>query len=231
MNNLRDAAKGLKTLPQNGEERWNRVHEARHLGTITDKDPGALSGSSAESVLEYHQVADLICPGLIVLDIGVGMGNMSRYLHSCLCHVDAMDVADKAETTVQGYVHRFYPVRDIQSLSANKYDLAISMIVAQHMSDENLRQQISHVFRALKPGGIFSLHLAGATRPYMNNIAGPIPAGKDGAMCRTPDYAIDLVGDVLENQPHGLKLLDRRMQWPKFNSYWYFLRITKEGEG
>ena len=199
-------------------EAWNACHRAQH--------EGALSGSDAEEVLRHHRIADMIRPGLVVLDIGVGLGGMSRYLHSRGCIVDALDVADVAEKTVRAYVSRFYVAADIETLTANTYDLAISMIVAQHMCERNLREQIKHVGRALKPGGLFSLHLAGATEGPLNNLPGPIPSGMDGAMCRDPEYALAMIADVL-GTGYTASVLEHRMHWPKFKSYWYWVRILK----
>jgi len=228
MDELRDAVKGLKTLPQDGEERWNKVHAAKHQSHITKENPGALSGSPPTEVLNHHQLIQHIRPGLTVLDIGVGMGGMSKYLKEADCIVDALDVATEAGKTVEQYARQFYSARRISDLPTEEYDLAFSMIVSQHMSDENLREQIEHVYRALKPGGIFSLHLAGATEEDQNNIQGPIPLGKDGAMCRTPNYSLALIKEVLQGANYSTKLLNHRVSFPQFKSYWYFVHIVKE---
>lgn len=202
---------------------WNSIH--------IDPDKvaqGALSGSDPEDVLGHHQLMSFIRPGLTVLDIGVGLGGMAKYLHSKGCVVDSMDVADKAEDTVRPYIRRFYLADDIFSLSSDTYDLALSQLVAQHMCERNLREQIKHVFRSLKSGGRFSLHLAGATEEPLNNLAGSIPPGMNGAMCRDPAYARNMVEDELKSNPYRIMMLDHRMEWPQFKSYWYFFHIFKE---
>ena len=200
-------------------EAWNACHDVRHSG--------ALSGSPPKEVLSHHQIADLMRPGLTVLDIGVGLGGMARYLSAAGCVVDCLDVADKAAETVRGYARNFYIAKDIETLPSDEYDLAISMLVAQHMCERNLRKQIKEVFRALKPSGRFSLHLAGATEGPLNNLAGSIPPGMDGAMCRDPSYALAMIGDELKGGC-VLRLLEHRMKWPQFKSYWYFVWIDKE---
>jgi len=200
-------------------DRWNGVHRVHH--------PGALSGSDPLIVLQQHLVAHMIRSGLVTLDIGVGLGGMSRHLHSQGCVVDALDVADTAEETVREYIRNFYVADDIITLPNNEYNLAISNIVAQHMNEKNLRDQIQHVFRALKPGGLFSLHMAGATESHLSNITGPIPKGMDGAMCRDPEYALAMIDDVIKTG-YNARMLAHQMAWPQYKSYWYFIHITKE---
>jgi len=206
-------------IDSRNREAWNAAHRAHH--------EGALSGSDPQGVLRHHGLEEAVRPGLTVLDIGVGLGGMSQYLHGRECVVDALDVADAAEETVRPYVRRFYLAQDIDTLPSDEYDLAISMIVAQHMSERNLRRQIKHVFRALKPGGMFSLHLAGATEGPLNNLPGEIPSGMDGAMCRSPEYALAMIGDVLRDGYSAI-VTDLRMEWPQFKSYWYFVHIGKD---
>ena len=86
---------------------------------------------------------------------------------------------------------------------------------------------ISDVEMGLKSGGVFSLHLAGASAGGpASDLGGPIPVGMDGAMCRTPEYARDLIHDVTDDCQ--ITEAGERMMWPQFKTYWYFFRITKE---
>ncbi len=212
-------AEDYEALDEDNRIKWDAAHEAHHHG--------ALSGSDPQDVFRNHRIVDCIRPGLVVLDIGVGLGGMSKHLHSVGCTVDALDVSEVAESAVRPYVRRFYLARNIECLPSGEYDLAISQLVAQHMCERNLRIQIREVFRSLKPGGLFSLHLAGATEGPLNNLADEIPAGMDGAMCRTEEYALAMISDVLVGQGYVAALVDHRMDWPQFKSYWYFIHVTK----
>lgn len=198
---------------------WNAAHAVHH--------EGALSGSDPKEVLDHHRIAGHVRPGIVVLDIGIGQGGMAKHLVSQGCTVDSLDVSDEAAKTVAGTSRGFYLADDIDTLPSGEYDMAISHLVAQHMCERNLRKQIANVFRALKPGGMFSLHLAGATEGPLNNLTCEIPSGMDGAMCRDPEYAESMIRDVLQSG-FSLKVLDHRMEWPQFKSYWYFVHVIKE---
>ena len=202
---------------------WNRVHIAH--------DSDALSGSDPAEMLRHHELADFLKPGMAVLDIGVGLGGAAKYFHSLGCAVDCLDVADEALGKVRPWVNRFFLADELALLPSSHYDLAISHLTAQHMTDEDLREQIHEVTRALKVGGIFSLHLAGSRIPGEDNITGPIPEGFDGRMCRSPEYALQmLVNEApIKGRIYEFHMLDNIMEWPEFKSYWYFVRLRRDG--
>jgi len=206
-------------------ERWNGAHNAHNTG--------ALSGSPAEEVFRHHHLTELIKPNIVVLDIGVGLGQMSQCLSEMGCIVDALDVADAAEATVKDYIRNFYLDEHCNKLPTEEYDVAISHIVAQHQTERMIKRQVKEVFRALKPGGVFSLHSAVSTdeKNVPNNIPGPIPPGRDGAMCRTTDHFRAMIEQVLRDefglQGWAVKLLRHVVNWPEFGSRWYFVHICR----
>lgn len=203
-------------------DRWNAAH-------LTGNQ-GALSGSSPKAVLDYHGLTSKIKPNTIVLDIGVGTGIMAHHLASLRCVVDCLDVADAAAETVRGVCRRFYRSDAITSLPTDEYDVATSQLVIQHMCERNLREQIEHVFRSLRPGGVYSMHWAGATEGPLNNDPGEIPPGRDGSMCRSPEYALTILQDVLGSQRHQFCVLPEKVNWPQFGSYWYWIHLGKPAE-
>jgi len=210
----------VRYLEPYGTDRWERAHQA--------KSAGALSGSDPRDVLRQHCLQE-IRPGTVVLDIGVGLGGMSEQLHKMGCVVDALDVAPTAGETVREWTRNFYLAPNIETLSTGEYDFAISQIVSQHMHEAELMEQVTHVFRAIKPHGVFSLHMAGSSdeKRTPNNLTGLIPKGMDGAMCRTPEYALGLIKRATDGDAHA-RIVGKRMDWPQFGSYWYFVHITKE---
>lgn len=203
-------------------EHWNKVHET--------SDPDALSGSDPAETLRQHGLADFIKPAMVVLDIGVGLGSAAYHYVQSGCTVDCLDVADAAVRKVERWARRFYAVKDIDMLPTGEYDLALSHLTAQHMTDEDLREQIRHVARALKRDGLFSLHLAGSRIPGEDNLRGAIPEGFDGRMCRSPDYALEMALEEVEvkGRRYKVSLTDNVMEWPQFKSCWFFMHVRRE---
>jgi SAM-dependent methyltransferase len=200
---------------------WNRAHEAHA--------EGPLSGSDAAEVLRHHGLDSYDHRGATgtVLDIGVGLGNASRYFRILGYTVDALDVADLAEPTVREWVRHFYLDSELETLPAGEYDLAVSHLVAQHMAEPALRRQILWVSRALKPGGLFSLHLAGSRIDGENNwTRADIPDGFDGRMCRTEEYAFELVKRVV-GDGYNVGYAGHVKDWPEFRSYWFYIHIRR----
>lgn len=215
---------------------WNEIHREAAAGGKAAQE--ALTGSDAATTLAQHSVNPRA--ETRVLDIGVGMGQMVRHLASLGCVVDCLDVADAGTKTVTPWARRFYAVKDIHMLPSREYDLALSHLTAQHMADPDLREQISEVGRALKPGGLFSLQLEGGYVPEMENYRGDdIPQGFDGAMCRTPEYALSMIAEVL-GPGYTASLTANRLNFPamppesdeyrhgrQYDCYWYFIHIRR----
>lgn len=199
---------------------WNDVHKRFRQRERGARD--ALSGSGPKNMLENHGLP--VPTGGTVLDIGVGHGLASRYFHERGCIVDALDIADEACDTVSGIVRSFYT--SPADLPRDEYTLAVSQLVVQHMPEDLLREQIRHLGPALRPGGIASLQFAGSHIPGEDNWTCPIPSGFDGRMCRSPEYALALVREELLTG-FTVSLAGKRMEWPQFKSYWYFVRITR----
>jgi SAM-dependent methyltransferase len=200
-------------------ERWNACHVDGGIGPLTGSDP--------RLVLQYHALDKVQFRGLNVLDIGIGKGGMAHHLSELGATVDSMDIADEAEKTVHDCIRRFYHA-DCPSLPECEYDFAISHLVAQHQWDRQLKEQIRDVFDALKPGGIFSLHLAGFVDPVRNNydVEG-IPVGLDGSMGRTRERSLAIIWEAL-GSGYTVKEVGKQMDWPHYQSYWYFFHIRKE---
>jgi SAM-dependent methyltransferase len=200
---------------------WNKAHE--------DRCRKSLSGSDPRRVLEQHCAATQIRAGMVVLDIGVGLGEMCRYLCDVGCVVDALDIADRSEDTVYGLVRNFYLADEIERLPSREYELAISHIVSQHMCERNLRRQIAEVSRSTKLGGLFSIQFAGAVEGPLNNLGCEIAPGSDGSMCRSPNYTLAMITEVLDLEAYAVTLVGDRIDWPRFGSYWYFIHIHPKG--
>ncbi len=108
---------------------------------------------------------------LRVLEIGAGIGRMTRWLAELFGEVHAVDVS--GEMVRQGrerlrhlpHVH-FHETNgtDFAPFPTAHFDLILSFWVFQHLPDINvIRANIRDAFRVLKPGGVFLFQCNGTT--------------------------------------------------------------------
>jgi SAM-dependent methyltransferase len=153
---------------------WDRAHETDHLYWLT--------GSEAKEVWNRLSVTGRIRPGAEVLNIGVGMGRDTRDLAKAGCRVSVLDISPIALKRVAD-VAPGYLAADLAALPDGKFDFALSHLVAQHMTDGDLVEQIRHVLRALKPGGFLAMQYA--SHPVLE---APVQSGdnlRGGSVYRT----------------------------------------------
>lgn len=167
---------------------WDGKHQLNHSWW--------LSGSPPQGIWDLLGIDHLLVPGAEVLEIGVGMGNGPKALLDRGCHVSVLDISSVAIAKVAEFAQG-YLADDLSALTSppalplNCFDVALSHLVAQHMTDEDLTAQIHAVVRALKPTGLFALHF-----PSYVNPAQPfdetLRMAKGGGVCRSPERMEEL---------------------------------------
>jgi SAM-dependent methyltransferase len=163
---------------------WDRAHDTDHQQWLT--------GSPGAEVWERLDVAGLLQPGVDVLNIGVGLGRCTRELAALGCAVSALDISPVAVERVKD-VATGYLASDLGSLPANRFDLALSHLVAQHMRDADLLDQIHHVVRSLKPDGLFAMQYADHKFGVLPDQPQTLDMAKGGSICRQEDQMAALV--------------------------------------
>ena len=129
---------------------WDKTHEGKDIMWTTD--------TSGEGVWKNLKVKDLIKTSKTVLDIGVGLGRGTKDLYNEGLEVHGLDISIVALNKVKPFTKNQYLPTD--ELPKNYFDLAISHLVAQHMCDEDLLEQMKKVILSLKPSGIFAMQFA-----------------------------------------------------------------------
>jgi SAM-dependent methyltransferase len=204
------------------EKNWQRYHE--------EQKETALTGSHLANYSKYLGIPEhKFRKGLRVLEIGVGRGHATHEMARRGCVVSALDICERALQTVLDCTERGYLHRLAGALPSDSFDLAISHLVTQHMSEADIIWQFPHVFRSLTEHGRFVIQWAGSHVPGENNLPESIvgeegtphvqntPSMMGGRMVRDPDYAALLV------KACGGVMLDTRCrnEWPEYQSYWY----------
>jgi len=170
-----------------------------------------------------------------MLEIGVGLGRATKEIHDLGVVVDTLDICNEALDRVVDFTRARYLHRDIENLSVDEYDLAVSLLVTQHMSDRDILWQFPRVFRSLNQKGRFVVQWAGSRIDGENDNHGTVlgeygpvdgitPVGMiSGRMVRSESHATSLIersgGKVLE--------IRGRREFPEFKSCWFVTECRK----
>ncbi|HWQ33935.1 MAG TPA: class I SAM-dependent methyltransferase [Blastocatellia bacterium] len=108
---------------------------------------------------------------LRVLEIGCGIGRMTRHLAEVFGEVTAVDVSGEMISRARERLAGLNNVRlletsgvDFRPLPDDYFDLAFSVYVFQHVPDaEVIRSCITDAFRTIRPGGLLKFHTNGIT--------------------------------------------------------------------
>jgi cyclopropane fatty-acyl-phospholipid synthase-like methyltransferase len=112
------------------------------------------STNSAEYILDIHGI-DKNISGKTILDIGIGVGNLCRYLHSKRNKMNACDISHSALDKVKSFANTYHTS---ELNRVEPVDLAISNLVFQHCNDAEIARIIKDI--NLKDDGIFSFQFA-----------------------------------------------------------------------
>ena len=133
------------------EQFWEAAHvSGAHLW---------ISGTPPKEIYERLNIKKLVgVKGLSILNVGVGEGYCEMDLVEKGHLVDALDVCNSAISKVHDFIRQGYLAA--QDLPSRSYDLIIHHLVAQHMTHEDLREQLIHLLRALKGDGLLAMQFA-----------------------------------------------------------------------
>ena len=110
---------------------------------------------------------------LRVLEIGCGIGRMTRHLAAVFGEIVAVDVSGEMIRQAQARLSGLDNVRfaetsgtDFRELPDDYFDLAFTVYVFQHVpSAAVIRSSIIDAFRTIRPGGLLKFHTNGITVP------------------------------------------------------------------
>lgn len=137
----------LISLNLEDKEFWDQAHRNRaHLW---------LTGSAPGDVLSRLRVSDMLKKDAVILDVGVGEGYMAKYLKRAGITHDSLDISTNALERVKNVSRKCYEHHS--DLPQGEYSLIMHHLVAQHMSYEDLRLQLSSLIDALAHGGVLAI--------------------------------------------------------------------------
>lgn len=141
---------------------------------------------SGEMIVKHEILGDMenVCRGqspdqMRVLEIGCGVGRVTRALAKVFKEVHAVDISGEMVARAREFLHSVPNVHvhqnsgsDLKGLGSIGFDFAFSFIVFQHIpSLLIIESYIKEVGRVLKPGALFKLQVQGqpSARWYHRN--------------------------------------------------------------
>jgi SAM-dependent methyltransferase len=165
------------------------VWEVKHA----EKDKAALSGCTYDETVDFLQVRDLVTPTAKVLEIGVGLGYVTKEL-SKLCVVSALDISTLALSNVSEYCESIYLVDQISTLPVDYFDLIIVHNVIQHIPTPLLREELRYAIQSLKVTGVLAIEFVSSIGVTDNGDIETVNG--IGSYSRTPSFMISLIGEL-----------------------------------
>ena len=152
------------------------------------KRKASLSGCLYEETIKFLQVADHIKAGCTVLEIGVGLGYVTKGFFENGVKVSAVDISEIGLERVKGFCEKVYNVTDVSKLPTDYFDVIICHNVVQHVPTDLLIEELKEFMRSLKVGGVFAVEFV-SSNLFSDN--GKDPSYSDmqaGRLCRTPAF-------------------------------------------
>ena len=167
---------------------WDECHNKNIIDS--------LSGCGYDETIDFLKLRDYIIPGNNVLEVGPGLGYVTRGLYDHRLNISCLDISKPALIRVEKYCEKTYTISDLDKLPSNYFDIIICNNVIQHVPTDLLIEELRHCIRSLKVSGVFAVEFVSndiiedmGINPSLNDIKG-------GSLCRTPRYLEKLIEKV-----------------------------------
>ena len=192
----------------------------------TEGDIRSLSGNGYITIFYLH-LDDVFPKADRILNIGVGTGKFEKACVQAGKKVDSVDITPHANLCIQDTSEYFYCGEQLQYIEANKYDLITELLVAQHISDEELEKHIKYAISGLKKTGIFAIQSPDYMKPVDLELDKQMRTTKflqGGRVCRNEEWFKKIA------DKYGGKVLSKHRVWlfPEFNMIWYTYHIGRK---
>ena len=127
---------------------WDTAHRSN--------DEGFLSGCKFHETLDYVHLTDILKGGDKVLEIGVGMGYVTREFKDKGYDISGFDIVQVALDRVKDYCTT-YSFDQINDLPSDYFDVIICNNVVQHVPTPLLKYELYYFIRSLKKGGVMAI--------------------------------------------------------------------------
>ena len=156
-----------------------------------------LSGCEYDRTIDFLQVRDRIKPGCTVLEVGVGLGYVTRGFFENGAKVSAVDISELGLERVLGYCEGVYSINELEKLPSDYFDVIICHNVVQHVPTGLLVSELMEFVRSLK--GVFAVEFVSSDQFADNGEDAKLSDVYAGRLCRTPEFMEGLFNNLGAN--------------------------------
>ncbi len=168
------------------KEMWDGFHRIEEIYYLSD--------NPLTTILTLLNIKEEFDKADTVLEIGVGTARASKEISKLGKELHCVDVSDIALKKVARIARWSYLSEYMDHIPKNYFDLAISFLVAPHITDEELNRHLKYTIPSLKEKGTFALQITFSQNPEINNQNPSNPVILvSGLACRDPDYIESMV--------------------------------------
>lgn len=167
---------------------WDNCHDKNIVES--------LSGCQYDETIDFLKLRSYIKPGINVLEMGVGLGYVTKGLYEDGMKVTALDISTIALERVNNYCEDIYLTGDLDKLQSDYFDIIICNNVIQHIPTDILIVELKEIIRSLKTGGVFAVEFVSNNMVEDTGINPSLGVIKNGGCCRTPKYLEKLIEKI-----------------------------------
>lgn len=168
---------------------WNKSHSKKVLSD--------LSGCQYDETIDFLKVRDWAVRGNHVLEIGVGLGYVTKGLYENGLLVSGLDISEVALERVKDCCEQIFTTEELEKIPSDYFDLILCHNVVQHVPTDVLKEELRHCIRSLKINGVFALEFVSTDKiedtwtPQYSYSGRGLPG-----FYRKPEYLEKLVNGV-----------------------------------
>jgi len=145
--------------------------------------------------VEFLKIEEYVRSGIHALEIGVGMGIVTKEFHDRGLITSGLDISSKALSKVKSYCENIYTINELHKIPSDYFDIIICNRVIQHVPTELMIKELTHCIASLKQAGVFALQFVSKGNVDDTGINASIRHVAAGTCYRSPEHLRKIIKD------------------------------------